>query len=168
MTMLVWSLALLKNQSSIVTSCVLGHRCGLDLPLLWLWHRPATAAPIWPQSRNFHILQVWPQKRKNLLLGVSLWFSELTIWHCHCCGSGDSCGTISTPGPGTSAYYRHGQKKKKKSSFLSINNIFLGAGGAATAAYGSSQARDWREAAVAGLQHSHRHASSKPHLQPIP
>ena len=24
------------------------HRCGLDLALLWLWHRPAAAAPIRP------------------------------------------------------------------------------------------------------------------------
>ena len=27
-------------------SCGVGHRCGLDLPLLWLWHRLAAAAPI--------------------------------------------------------------------------------------------------------------------------
>ena len=28
--------------------CGVGRRCGLDpvLPLLWLWHRPAAAAPI--------------------------------------------------------------------------------------------------------------------------
>ena len=25
-------------------SCGVGHRCGLDLALLWLWHRPAAAA----------------------------------------------------------------------------------------------------------------------------
>ena len=25
-----------------------GCRCGLDLALLWLWHRPAAAAPIQP------------------------------------------------------------------------------------------------------------------------
>ena len=25
-----------------------GHRCSLDLPLLWLWHRPAAVAPIRP------------------------------------------------------------------------------------------------------------------------
>ena len=33
-------------------SCGVGHRCGLDLALLWdlawLWHRPAAAAPIGP------------------------------------------------------------------------------------------------------------------------
>ena len=26
-------------------SCGVGSRCGLDPVLLWLWHRPATAAP---------------------------------------------------------------------------------------------------------------------------
>ena len=29
-------------------SCGVGHRRGLDLMLLWLWHRPAAVAPIRP------------------------------------------------------------------------------------------------------------------------
>ena len=29
-------------------SCVVGHRCGLNLALLWLWCRPVAIAPIWP------------------------------------------------------------------------------------------------------------------------
>ena len=29
-------------------SCGLGHRHGSDVALLWLWHRPAATAPIWP------------------------------------------------------------------------------------------------------------------------
>ena len=29
-------------------SCDVGHRHGLDPALLWLWHRPAAAAPIGP------------------------------------------------------------------------------------------------------------------------
>ena len=29
-------------------SCGEGHRCGSDLALLWLWHRPVTTAPITP------------------------------------------------------------------------------------------------------------------------
>ena len=29
-------------------SCGVGRRCSLDLALLWLWCRPAAAAPIWP------------------------------------------------------------------------------------------------------------------------
>jgi len=27
-------------------SCGIGHRCGSDPTLLWLWHRPAATAPI--------------------------------------------------------------------------------------------------------------------------
>ena len=29
-------------------SCSVGHRCGSDLVVLWLWHRLAAAAPIRP------------------------------------------------------------------------------------------------------------------------
>ena len=29
-------------------SCSVGHRCGLDPALLWLWHRPAAVALIQP------------------------------------------------------------------------------------------------------------------------
>ena len=29
-------------------SCGVGHRCGLDRTLLWLWCRPAAVAPIRP------------------------------------------------------------------------------------------------------------------------
>ena len=29
-------------------SCGVGRRCGLDLALLWLWHRPAATALIQP------------------------------------------------------------------------------------------------------------------------
>ena len=39
--------------SSIATSCSVGCRCGLDLVLLWLWHRPAPAAPIGPLALEF-------------------------------------------------------------------------------------------------------------------
>ena len=41
----VWSVG---RGSSIALSCGIGHRCGSDPLLLWLWHRPATTAPIWP------------------------------------------------------------------------------------------------------------------------
>ena len=30
----------------VLPSCGVGRRCGLDLVLLWLWHRPAATAPI--------------------------------------------------------------------------------------------------------------------------
>ena len=35
-------------QSGVATSCGIGHRCGSDLALLWLWCSLATAAPIQP------------------------------------------------------------------------------------------------------------------------
>ena len=34
-------------------SCSVGHRCNMDLALLWLWCRPATAALIQPLAREF-------------------------------------------------------------------------------------------------------------------
>ena len=36
-------------------SCGVDHRCSLDLMLLllWLWHRPAAAAPIGPLACEF-------------------------------------------------------------------------------------------------------------------
>ena len=36
--------------SSVALSCGADHRCGSDLALLWLWHRPAATAPIRPLS----------------------------------------------------------------------------------------------------------------------
>jgi len=32
----------------MAVNCGIGHRCGLDPALLWLWCRPAGAAPIRP------------------------------------------------------------------------------------------------------------------------
>ena len=31
---------------ALLQVAVLGHRCTLNLALLWLWHRPAAASPI--------------------------------------------------------------------------------------------------------------------------
>ena len=47
-------------------------------------------------------------------LGVPWWLSELSIQHCHWCGSGCCCGTGSIPGPGISTCLRNSQKKEKK------------------------------------------------------
>ena len=35
-------------QPGIAATCSVGHSCGLDLALLWLWYRPAATAPIQP------------------------------------------------------------------------------------------------------------------------
>ena len=50
-TMRLWvrSLALLSGLRILCChSCGVGCICGLDLALLWLWHRPAATAPIRP------------------------------------------------------------------------------------------------------------------------
>ena len=31
---------------ALLVSCDVGHKCGLDLALPWLWRRPAATAPI--------------------------------------------------------------------------------------------------------------------------
>lgn len=51
--------------------------------------------------------------QKNVL-GVPLWYSQLSIPHCHCSGSGHHCGLRSVPGPGTSTCYKRSQEKKKE------------------------------------------------------
>ena len=33
-------------------NCGVGHRCGLDPKLLWLWYRLAAAAPIRPKAQE--------------------------------------------------------------------------------------------------------------------
>ena len=42
------SLAQWVKDPSIAASCCVACRCGSDLALLWLWHRPAGAALIEP------------------------------------------------------------------------------------------------------------------------
>ena len=56
-----WSLASLSGlRIHIALSCGVGHRCGSDPILLWLWRRPVATAPIQPQPGNLHVLQVRP------------------------------------------------------------------------------------------------------------
>ena len=43
----------LVKGSSIAMSCGVIHRRGLDLELLWLWHRLAAAAPTQPLAQEF-------------------------------------------------------------------------------------------------------------------
>ena len=46
-------------------SCGVGHRCGSDLPLLWLWCRPAAAAPIETLAWELPCATGAALKRKN-------------------------------------------------------------------------------------------------------
>ena len=86
----------------------IGHSCSWDPVLLWLWHRPAAAAPILPlvQELPYAIGAAEKKKKRNLFFGVPYWHNGLRLWHYHCCGS------CSVPGPGTSACWGHGQKQK--------------------------------------------------------
>ena len=53
-------------------------------------------------------------------IGVPWGLSRLTIWHCHCSGSGYSCGTCLIPGPGTSAYGSQKSTELQYSLFLAV------------------------------------------------
>ena len=46
-------------------SCRVGHRCGSDLALLWLWHRPADAALIRPLAWEFPYATSAAQRKKE-------------------------------------------------------------------------------------------------------
>ena len=73
MRMQIWFLALLSGLgSNISVSCGVGRRCGLDPMLLWLWGRPAAAAPIpplaWelPRATGAALKRKKEKKRKGL------------------------------------------------------------------------------------------------------
>ena len=36
------------QESGVAVSCGVGHRCGSNMALLWLWRRPAAVVPIRP------------------------------------------------------------------------------------------------------------------------
>ena len=50
----------------VAMSCGVGHRCGSDLPLLWLWCRPAAAALILPLVWEPPYAMGAAQKRQNV------------------------------------------------------------------------------------------------------
>ena len=50
--------------SSIATSCGVGHTCGSDAVLLWLWHRLAAAVLIQPLA--WELSYVGPKEKKIL------------------------------------------------------------------------------------------------------
>ena len=65
-------------------SCGVGHRRSSDLALLWLWYRPATAAPIQPLTwESPYAVSVALKKtkrkkkekkeRKKIMLGIGLY-----------------------------------------------------------------------------------------------
>ena len=56
--------------SSIAMSCGVGHKCGSDLALLWLWCMPAATAPIgylaWEPPYAADAALKIPKKKKKL------------------------------------------------------------------------------------------------------
>ena len=51
--------------SNVATSYSIGHRCGSDLALPWLWHRPEVAVPIQLLVWKLYMPQVSPSKEKK-------------------------------------------------------------------------------------------------------
>ena len=65
--------------SGVAAGCSVGHRSGSDLVLLWLWHRPASAAPIQPLAQELPYAAGRVFKRKGpkkikVLVRVWCWF----------------------------------------------------------------------------------------------
>ena len=52
-------------------SCGVGHRCGLDPALLWLWCRLAAAAPIGPLAWEFSCAVGSALKKRMISVGLS-------------------------------------------------------------------------------------------------
>ena len=56
--------------SGVVVACGIGHRCGLDLELLWLWYRLAVAALIqplaWELPYTMGVVLKRPKKKKKV------------------------------------------------------------------------------------------------------
>ena len=54
-------------------SCAVGQRRGLDPALLWLWHRPAPAAPVRPLAWELpYVSDVAIKSKKRLGVGVGM------------------------------------------------------------------------------------------------
>ena len=52
--------------SGITASCGVGHRCGSDPTLLWLWHRLAAVAPIRPLAWELpYVMDAALKSKKN-------------------------------------------------------------------------------------------------------
>ena len=68
MRMQIQSLALLSGLgSSVAVSCSVSHRQGLDLVLLWMWHRLTAAAQVQPPAwKSPHAAGMIVKKKKKI------------------------------------------------------------------------------------------------------
>ena len=83
-------------------SCRVGHSCGVGStpgPATFTCHGCIKKK----KKYGFEVVS------KNLVPRLPYCLNRLKMWCCHCCGSGHSCGTVSIPGPGISAFCRHDQ-----------------------------------------------------------
>ena len=132
-----------EDVGSVLGSSV-GRRCGSDLALLWLWCRPAAAAPVQPlawelpyatgaalkkqktknkplrEGKQINTFKTLREGKQNMQRGriyfggVPSWHHGLKIQHCHYNSLGRCYGTCSIPGPGTSTCHGCSQKRKVK------------------------------------------------------
>ena len=58
--------------SSIAMSCAVGHRCGSDPELLWVWHRLAAVGPIQPLVWELPYATNAALKNKQKMESISL------------------------------------------------------------------------------------------------
>ena len=81
MSLWVQSLALLGGSGSgVAMSCGIGSRCGLDLVLLWLWCRPAAAAPIQPLPQKLSYatgVALKKEEKYNAYCGFFIFYKSL-------------------------------------------------------------------------------------------
>ena len=64
----------------MAVSCGVGHRCGLDPVLQWLWGRPAAAGPIQPLAWELPYAQgAAPPQKKRSSCGGSVVSNPITI-----------------------------------------------------------------------------------------
>ena len=59
-------------RSGVAMSCSVGHRHDSDLALLWLWCRPAAAAPVRPLAWELPYAAGAPLKRQNIKIKISI------------------------------------------------------------------------------------------------
>jgi len=63
-------------------SCAVGHRCGSDPALLWLWRRPVAIAPIREQPKKWQKDQKKKKKKQpnsRLPIGIAMLCGFLVI-----------------------------------------------------------------------------------------
>ena len=65
--------------SGITSSCRLSCKCSSDLALLWLWHRLAAAALIWPQTWELPYVMGAAIKNKNKKFKKRKYISQVFI-----------------------------------------------------------------------------------------